>query len=68
VENRLRVLRTLTDAVLSTAALRDVLQNEGQLPLEDHCRVCHRLGDMVSPFLCLFMSLLCSLFFKWAIH
>jgi len=50
VENRLRVLRTLTDAVLSTAALRDVLQNEGQLPLEDHCRVCHRLGDMVSVF------------------
>ena len=47
LENRLRVLRTLTDAVLSTGALRDVLQNEGQLPLEDHCRVCHRLGDMV---------------------
>jgi nucleosome-remodeling factor subunit BPTF len=47
VENRLCVLRTLTDAFLNTAALRDVLQNEGQLPLEDHCRVCHRLGDMV---------------------
>jgi nucleosome-remodeling factor subunit BPTF len=55
VENRLRVLRTLTDAVLSTAALRDVLQNEGQLPLEDHCRVCHRLGDMVSPFMFIYV-------------
>jgi nucleosome-remodeling factor subunit BPTF len=47
LENRLRVLRTLTDNFLNTGAVRDVLQNEGQLPLEDHCRVCHRLGDMV---------------------
>merc|ERR1712096_282220 len=30
-----------------TAAVRDDLINEGHLPLEDHCRVCHRLGDMV---------------------
>merc|ERR1712130_34771 len=37
----------LTSSVLATAAVRDDLINEGHLPLEDHCRVCHRLGDMV---------------------
>jgi len=47
VENRLKVLKQLTDILLSTSAVRDDLLNEGSLPLEDHCRVCHRLGDMV---------------------
>ena len=28
-------------------AVREDLASEGQLGQEDHCRVCHRLGDMV---------------------
>ena len=47
LENRVTVLQHLTNSVLSTAAVRDDLVNEGSLPMEDHCRVCHKLGDMV---------------------
>ena len=47
VENKLKVLKQMTDLLLSTSAIRDDLLNEGSMPLEDHCRVCHRLGDMV---------------------
>jgi len=45
--NKVLVLQHLTSSMLATAAVRDDLINEGHLPLEDHCRVCHRLGDMV---------------------
>jgi len=45
--NKVLVLQHLTSNVLASAAVRDDLINEGHLPLEDHCRVCHRLGDMV---------------------
>jgi len=47
VTDKLKVLRYLTDTLLSTTAVRDDLHNEGSLPAEDHCRVCHKLGDMV---------------------
>ena len=47
VENKLKVLGHLTNTVLATAAVREELASEGQLGQEDHCRVCHRLGDMV---------------------
>ena len=38
------MLRILTNALLSTSAVRDDLLNEGALAPEDHCRVCHKLG------------------------
>ena len=47
VENKLTVLAHLTNTVLATAAVREDLASEGQLGQEDHCRVCHRLGEMV---------------------
>ena len=47
VKNKLTVLHHLTNSVLATAAVREELANEGQLGTEDHCRVCHKLGDMV---------------------
>ena len=52
VENKLTVLSHLTNTVLATAAVREDLASEGQLPQEDHCRVCHRLGDMVICEIC----------------
>ena len=49
---RVRMLGCLTDQFLTTNAVRDDIQNEGaQLP-EDHCRVCHRLGDMLLCEMC----------------
>ena len=47
IENRVAVLEHLTNCVVSTSAVREDLANEGQLAMEDHCRVCHKLGDMV---------------------
>jgi len=52
VGNRISMLSFLTNQLLSTSAVREDLINEGQLPLEDHCRVCHKLGDMVVCELC----------------
>ena len=47
VKNKLTVLHHLTNSVLATAAVREDLATEGLLPAEDHCRVCHRGGDMI---------------------
>ena len=49
VSNRISVLEHLTNQLLETSAVREDLANEGQLPLEDHCRVCHRY--VFSPFI-----------------
>ena len=58
-----QVLKLLTDALLCTSAVRDDLLNEGSLPPEDHCRVCHKLGMksvlflglkiLYNPYVCL---------------
>ena len=37
----------LIDCLFSTSAVRDDILNEGSMPAEDHCRVCHKMGDMV---------------------
>lgn len=47
VDNRLRVLQFLTDQFLVTAAVRDDICKEGPIHYDDHCRICHRLGDLL---------------------
>ena len=47
IKNRIAMLSHLTDQFLTTSAVRDDIINEGRQAPEDHCRICHRLGDMV---------------------
>lgn len=42
INERLQILRTLTDQYLSSNAVREELLKEGQFIHEDHCRNCHR--------------------------
>ena len=47
VANRVEVLSFLADQILSTSAVRDFIGDDGRLAPEEHCRVCHRLGEML---------------------
>ena len=47
IENRISMLSYLADQFLTTTAVRDDIVNEGRQAPEDHCRICHRLGDMI---------------------
>merc|ERR1712226_1651030 len=47
IENRISMLSFLADQFLTTTAVRDDIVNEGRQAPEDHCRICHRLGDMI---------------------
>jgi nucleosome-remodeling factor subunit BPTF len=47
VEDRLAVLQFLTDQFLITTTVRDDLLQEGPIHYDDHCRICHRLGDLL---------------------
>lgn len=47
IENRLIVLQFLTDQFLITTTVRDDLLQEGPIHYDDHCRICHRLGDLL---------------------
>lgn len=47
VEDRLRVLQFLVDQLLITTPVRDMLLQEGPIHYDDHCRICHRLGDLL---------------------
>ncbi|XP_063972664.1 nucleosome-remodeling factor subunit NURF301 isoform X2 [Diachasmimorpha longicaudata] len=47
IENRLKVLQFLTDQFLITNPVREDLLHEGNMHYDDHCRVCHRLGDLL---------------------
>lgn len=47
VADRIRVLQFLTDQFLTTNAIRDVMLQEGPIHYDDHCRICHRLGDLL---------------------
>ena len=47
VENRLKILQFLTDQFLITNPVREDLLHEGNMHYDDHCRVCHRLGDLL---------------------
>ncbi|XP_072944153.1 nucleosome-remodeling factor subunit NURF301 [Epargyreus clarus] len=46
-ENRLAVLQFLCNQFLITNPVRDDLISEVPIHYDDHCRVCHRLGDLL---------------------
>ena len=52
IKNRIAMLSFLADQFLTTTAVRDDIVNEGRQAPEDHCRICHRLGDMIVCELC----------------
>ena len=45
--SRLLVLRALADGVLSVSAVREELVSEGKVRYDDHCRSCHKVGDLL---------------------
>ncbi|XP_077275780.1 nucleosome-remodeling factor subunit NURF301 E(bx) isoform X1 [Temnothorax americanus] len=47
IEDRIKVLQFLTDQFLITNPVREDLLHEGTMHYDDHCRVCHRLGDLL---------------------
>ena len=47
VANRVTVLGFLADQILLTSTVRDYIVDEGRVPHEEHCRVCHRGGEML---------------------
>ncbi|KAK0170901.1 hypothetical protein PV328_008686 [Microctonus aethiopoides] len=47
IENRIKILQFLTDQFLITNPVREDLLHEGNMHYDDHCRVCHRLGDLL---------------------
>ncbi|XP_026832862.1 nucleosome-remodeling factor subunit NURF301 isoform X2 [Drosophila erecta] len=47
IDNRLEVLQFLSDQFLTANSIRDVMLQEGPIHYDDHCRVCHRLGDLL---------------------
>ncbi|XP_020295522.1 nucleosome-remodeling factor subunit NURF301 isoform X2 [Pseudomyrmex gracilis] len=47
IEDRIKVLQFLTDQFLITNPVREDLLHEGSMHYDDHCRVCHRLGDLL---------------------
>ncbi|QQP52172.1 Nucleosomeremodeling factor subunit NURF301like [Caligus rogercresseyi] len=52
LQHRIRVLSLLLHPFLSTSSVRDYIASEGTPGIEDHCRSCHRLGDMVVCDVC----------------
>ncbi|XP_025083493.1 nucleosome-remodeling factor subunit BPTF-like isoform X4 [Pomacea canaliculata] len=44
---KLTVLQTLTDLFLTTTSVRAEITNEGNIHYDDHCRACHKLGDLL---------------------
>ncbi|XP_074105928.1 nucleosome-remodeling factor subunit NURF301 E(bx) isoform X2 [Cotesia typhae] len=47
IDNRIKILQFLTDQFLITNPVREDLIHEGAMHYDDHCRVCHRLGDLL---------------------
>ncbi|PRD36717.1 UNVERIFIED_CONTAM: Nucleosome-remodeling factor subunit BPTF [Trichonephila clavipes] len=47
IESRLVVLEFLCDNFLTTTPARDDLISEGVIFHDDHCRACHKLGDLL---------------------
>lgn len=47
IDNRLTVLQFLTDQFLVTTMVREDIVQEGPIHYDDHCRICHRLGDLL---------------------
>ncbi|XP_045474832.1 nucleosome-remodeling factor subunit NURF301 isoform X2 [Harmonia axyridis] len=47
LDDRLKILQFLTDQFLTTNPVRDDLLSEVPMHYDDHCRVCHKLGDLL---------------------
>ncbi|KAI4894062.1 hypothetical protein NFI96_019329 [Prochilodus magdalenae] len=47
LESKLKVLQFLVDQFLATNRAREELMSEGVVQYDDHCRVCHSLGDLL---------------------
>lgn len=47
LESKVKVLQFLVDQFLATNIAREELMWEGVVAYDDHCRVCHRLGDLL---------------------
>uniref|UniRef100_A0AAY5ECF7 Bromodomain PHD finger transcription factor n=1 Tax=Electrophorus electricus TaxID=8005 RepID=A0AAY5ECF7_ELEEL len=47
LESKVKVLQFLVDQFLTTNLAREELMSEGVVQYDDHCRVCHRLGDLL---------------------
>ncbi len=47
IKNRVEILSFLADQILSTSVVRDFIAEDGRMAPEEHCRVCHRLGEML---------------------
>uniref|UniRef100_A0A8D9EGK1 Nucleosome-remodeling factor subunit NURF301 n=1 Tax=Cacopsylla melanoneura TaxID=428564 RepID=A0A8D9EGK1_9HEMI len=47
IEKRLKVLQFLMDQILITSPVREDLIHEGGFQYDDHCRVCHRVGELL---------------------
>jgi len=47
LQSKVKVLQFLTDQFLTTSMARDELMSEGTILSDDHCRVCHRLGELL---------------------
>ncbi|KAK0136023.1 Nucleosome-remodeling factor subunit BPTF [Merluccius polli] len=47
LRSKVKVLQFLTDQFLTTNVAREELMSEGAVLSDDHCRVCHRLGDLL---------------------
>ncbi len=42
VQERLDILQTLTDLILSMSSVREEMLREGDIKYDDHCRGCHK--------------------------
>ncbi|XP_008294765.1 nucleosome-remodeling factor subunit BPTF isoform X6 [Stegastes partitus] len=47
LDGKIKVLQFLVDQFLATNIAREELMSEGVVAYDDHCRVCHRLGDLL---------------------
>lgn len=47
LENKILLLEYLCEEFLNSQNTREVLNNEGVIKHDDHCRVCHKLGDLL---------------------
>ncbi|XP_075207616.1 LOW QUALITY PROTEIN: nucleosome-remodeling factor subunit BPTF [Anomaloglossus baeobatrachus] len=47
IHSKVQVLLFLVDQFLTTNMAREELMSEGVIQYDDHCRVCHKLGDLL---------------------
>ncbi|XP_069056009.1 nucleosome-remodeling factor subunit BPTF isoform X2 [Pleurodeles waltl] len=47
INSKIKVLHFLVDQFLTTNIAREELMSEGVIQYDDHCRVCHKLGDLL---------------------